>query len=263
MTDKKDIKVVILAGGFGTRISEESQFKPKPMIEIGDKPILWHIMKFYSAYGFNDFIILGGYKQYIIKEFFADYFLHNADVSFDLANNSMQVLDGHAEKWKVAVIDTGLNTQTGGRVKRIKKYINNKFMLTYGDGVCNVNLDELLKFHENHKKIMTMTMINIAQNKGVISFDNASGKINSFREKANEDGVVINGGFMVCEPELFDYLKDDSSILEQEPMRDLVNKGELMGYLHNGFWQCMDTQREKEKLEKLWASGEAPWKIWE
>lgn len=175
----------------------------------------------------------------------------------------MQVLDGHAEKWKVAVIDTGLNTQTGGRVKRIKKYINNKFMLTYGDGVCNVNLDELLKFHENHKKIMTMTMINIAQNKGVISFDNASGKINSFREKANEDGVVINGGFMVCEPELFDYLKDDSSILEQEPMRDLVNKGELMGYLHNGFWQCMDTQREKEKLEKLWASGEAPWKIWE
>lgn len=263
MTDKKDIKVVILAGGFGTRISEESQFKPKPMIEIGGKPILWHIMKFYSSYGFNDFIILGGYKQYIIKEFFADYFLHNADVSFDLANNSMQVLDGHAEKWKVAVIDTGLNTQTGGRVKRIKKYINNKFMLTYGDGVCNVNLDELLKFHENHKKIMTMTMINIAQNKGVISFDNSSGKINSFREKANEDGVVINGGFMVCEPELFDYLKDDSSILEQEPMRDLVNKGELMGYMHNGFWQCMDTQREKEKLEKLWASGEAPWKIWE
>ena len=260
MTDKKDIKVVILAGGFGTRISEESQFKPKPMIEIGGKPILWHIMKFYSSYGFNDFIILGGYKQYIIKEFFADYFLHNADVSFDLANNSMQVLDGHAEKWKVAVIDTGLNTQTGGRVKRIKKYINNKFMLTYGDGVCNVNL---LKFHENHKKIMTMTMINIAQNKGVISFDNSSGKINSFREKANEDGVVINGGFMVCEPELFDYLKDDSSILEQEPMRDLVNKGELMGYMHNGFWQCMDTQREKEKLEKLWASGEAPWKIWE
>ncbi|MBQ3377702.1 MAG: glucose-1-phosphate cytidylyltransferase [Synergistaceae bacterium] len=257
------MKVVILAGGFGTRISEESQFKPKPMIEIGGKPILWHIMKFYSSYGFNDFIILGGYKQYIIKEFFADYFLHNADVSFDLANNSMQVLDGHAEKWKVAVIDTGLNTQTGGRVKRIKKYINNKFMLTYGDGVCNVNLDELLKFHENHKKIMTMTMINIAQNKGVISFDNSSGKINSFREKANEDGVVINGGFMVCEPELFDYLKDDSSILEQEPMRDLVNKGELMGYMHNGFWQCMDTQREKEKLEKLWASGEAPWKIWE
>ena len=262
MTDKKDIKVVILAGGFGTRIAEESQFKPKPMIEIGEKPILWHIMKFYSSYGFNDFIILGGYKQYIIKEFFADYFLHNADVSFDLANNSMQVLDGHAESWKVAVIDTGLYTQTGGRVKRIKKYIGDKpFMLTYGDGLCDVNLDELLKFHEAHKKIMTITMIGVAQQKGVISCD-ASGRINSFREKANEDGVVINGGFMVCEPELFDYFKDDSTILEQEPMQGLVNKGELMGYLHNGFWQCMDTQREKEKLEKLWASGNAPWKIW-
>lgn len=256
------MKVLILAGGYGTRITEESQFRPKPMIEIGEKPILWHIMKHYSSYGFDDFIILSGYKQYVIKEFFADYFLHNADVSFDLATNQMTVLDGHAEKWKVAVIDTGLDTMTGGRVKRVQKYVGNEtFMLTYGDGVSDVNLDELLKFHRSHGKIMTLTMVSFAQQKGVLSYD-ADGHIRAFREKDDEDGAVINGGFMVCNPEFFDYLGGDSTILEQEPMQKLIEDGELMGYTHKGFWGCMDTQREKLRLERLWAEGKAPWKRW-
>lgn len=259
----ENVKVVILAGGYGTRIAEESQFRPKPMIEIGEKPILWHIMKIYSYYGFNDFIILGGYKQYVIKEFFADYFLHNADVSFDLSKNEMKILDGHSEDWKVSIIDTGLNTMTGGRIKRIKKYIgDNTFMLTYGDGVSDVNLNELLKFHRSHGKIMTITMISVEQQKGVINYS-SGGKITTFREKARKDGVVINGGFMVCNADIFDYLDDDSTILEQGPMQKLAEAGELMGYLHQGFWQCMDTQREKEKLERLWANGEAPWKLWD
>ncbi len=256
------MKVLILAGGYGTRIEEESQFRPKPMIEIGGKPILWHIMKLYSSYGFDDFIILGGYKQYVIKEFFADYFLHNADVSFDLAANQMTVLDGHAEKWKVAVVDTGLDTMTGGRVKRVQKYVGNEtFMLTYGDGVSDVNLEELLRFHRAHGKIMTLTMVSFAQQKGVLSYA-PGGCIRAFREKDDEDGAVINGGFMVCEPGFFDYLGDDSTILEQGPMQKLIKEGELMGYTHRGFWGCMDTQREKHRLELLWARGNAPWKRW-
>lgn len=256
------MKVLILAGGYGTRISEEAQFKPKPMIEIGGKPILWHIMKFYGAYGFNDFIILGGYKQYVIKEFFADYFLHNADVSFDLSTNSMTVLNKHAENWKVTIVDTGLDTMTGGRIKRVQKYVGNEtFMLTYGDGVSNVDISKLLAFHKSQKKIATITMISVGQQKGIISCT-ADGRIESFREKRAEDGAVINGGFMVFNPEIFDYLYDDETILEEEPMRQLSEKGELMGYMHDGFWQCMDTQREKQKLEDLWNSNKAPWKIW-
>ena len=256
------MKVLILAGGYGTRIAEESQFRPKPMIEIGEKPILWHIMKFYASYGFDDFIILSGYKQYVIKEFFADYFLHNADVAFDLAMNQMTVLDGHAEKWKVAVIDTGLDTQTGGRLKRVQKYVGNEtFMLTYGDGVSDVNLNNLLDFHKRHGKTATITMVSFAQQKGVLSYD-TDGHIRAFREKNDEDGAMINGGFMVLEPGIFDYLESDSTVLEAGPMQRLIREGELMGYTHKGFWGCMDTQREKGRLEKLWAGGSAPWKTW-
>lgn len=256
------MKVLILAGGYGTRISEESQYKPKPMIEIGGKPILWHIMKYYSSFGYRDFIILGGYKQYVIKEFFADYFLHNSDVSFNLETNEMKVLDGHSENWTVTIVDTGLDTMTGGRVKRVKKYAGDEtFMLTYGDGVSNVDLDALLAFHRSHGRIATDTMIRFAQQKGVIDCA-PDGRVRQFREKNRRDGDLINGGFMVFEPAIFDYLDGDSCVLEQEPMQRLADEGQLMGYLHEGFWQCMDTQREKKKLEALWASGNAPWKRW-
>ncbi len=255
------MKVVILAGGFGTRIAEESQYKPKPMVEIGGQPILWHIMKYYASYGFNDFIILAGYKQYVIKEYFADYFLHNSDITFDLANNHMTVHNVNSEKWKVTIVDTGLSTMTGGRVKRVKDYIGDEsFMLTYGDGLCDVDLDELNRFHINHGKIATITMASLAQEKGILDVDGAV--IKSFREKDIKDGALVNGGFMVMNPQIFDYLDGDDTILEQEPMRKLAADGQLMGFKHDGFWRCMDTQREKEKLEKLWATGKAPWKRW-
>ncbi len=258
------MKVVILAGGYGTRISEESVFKPKPMIEIGGQPILWHIMKGYSAYGIKDFIICAGYKQHVIKEWFADYFLHTSDITFDFEHdNQIIVHDKHAEKWRVTVVDTGLNTMTGGRVKRIQKYLGNEpFYLTYGDAVADVNIEELTKFHMSHGKCVTLTSVSIAQQKGVLDIDKEDSVI-AFREKDNEDGAVINGGFMVCNPGLFDYLEDDTTVLEKGPMRKLASDGELKSYYHNGFWQCMDTKREKEKLEELWASGKAPWKIWE
>lgn len=256
------MKVVILAGGFGTRISEESHLKPKPMIEIGEKPILWHIMKYYSSYGFHEFVILAGYKQYVIKEFFADYFLHNSDVTFDLANNQMEVHNNTSENWKVTIVDTGLNTMTGGRIKRVEQYLNGEpFMLTYGDGVSNVDLDALLAYHRSHGRVATITTVNIAQQKGVLDIAR-DGSIRSFREKSDEDGAVINGGFMVLNPEIFRYLKDDTTILEQEPMRQLAADGQLMSFYHDGFWQCMDTQREKQKLEELWSRNEAPWKRW-
>lgn len=255
------MKVVILAGGYGTRISEESQYKPKPMIEIGSQPILWHIMKYYSSYGYNDFIILAGYKQYVIKEYFADYFLHNSDITFDLASNNMIVHNNNSEKWKVTVVDTGLDTMTGGRVKRIKDYIGNEpFMLTYGDGVCNVDLDALKAYHEGHGKIATLTVASIAQVKGILDVE--GGVIKSFREKDDIDGALINGGYMMFNPEIFNYLENDSTVLEQEPMRRLASEGQLMGFKHEGFWQCMDTQREKQKLEELWTTGNAPWKRW-
>lgn len=256
------MKVVILAGGLGTRISEQSHLKPKPMIEIGGWPILWHIMKYYSEFGFHEFVICLGYKQYVVKEFFADYFLHRSDVTFDLANNQMEVHNNTSEPWKVTLVDTGLYTMTGGRVKRIQPYIGNEpFMLTYGDGVCNVDLDGLVKFHESHGKTATITTVNIGQQKGVLDIA-PDHTIRSFREKSANDGAVINGGFMVLNPEIFEYLEDDATVFEQGPMQRLAEEGQLMSFYHDGFWQCMDTQREMKKLEELWQSGQAPWKIW-
>ena len=256
------MKVVILAGGLGTRITEESHLKPKPMIEIGERPILWHIMKYYSEFGFNDFVICLGYKQYIVKEFFADYFLHTSDITIDLANNKMEVHNNYAEPWKVTLVDTGLNTMTGGRIKRVRDYIGDEdFMLTYGDGLSNVDLKALLDFHKKHKRIGTMTTVNIGQAKGVISLSE-DGSIKSFREKSDNDGAIINGGFMVMSSKIFDFIDGDETIFEQEPLQALVDRGELMSFYHGGFWQCMDTQREKEKLESLWASGKAPWMRW-
>lgn len=256
------MKVVILAGGYGTRISEESQLKPKPMVEIGGKPILWHIMKGYSVQGFNDFIICAGYKQHVIKEYFADYYLHNSDVTFDLADNSMTVHDNFSDPWRVTVVDTGLDTMTGGRVKRIRKYVDGEpFMLTYGDGVSDVNISKLLAFHKSHGKMVTMSAYNVGQRFGVLDID-SEGKITAFREKFENDGELVNIGFMVCNPDFFDYIDGDSTVLEKAPLERVAKEGQLMAYKHKGFWQCMDTLREKEKLETLWASGEAPWKLW-
>ncbi len=256
------MKVVLLAGGYGTRISEQSHLKPKPMIEIGEKPILWHIMKYYSEFGFHEFVICLGYKQYVVKEFFADYFLHTSDVTFDLANNQMEVHNNYSEPWKVTLVDTGLDTMTGGRILRIRRYVKGEpFMLTYGDGVCDVDLNALLEFHKEHGKTVTMTTVNLAQVKGVLDVS-ADNVVRSFREKDEEDASLINGGFMVLNPEIFDYLEDDGTVFEQGPMQKLAAEGQLMSFYHNGFWQCMDTQREMKKLEALWQTGKAPWKIW-
>ena len=259
------MKVVLLAGGFGTRISEESQFKPKPMIEIGGKPILWHIMKEYSYYGYNDFIICAGYKQHIIKEWFANYFLYNSDITFDFttSKNNMIIHNQFCEPWKVTVVDTGLKTMTGGRIKRIKPYVENEpFLMTYGDGVCDVNIEELVKFHKSHGKTATLTSIILEQEKGVLDIaqDNT---VRAFREKSLNDGMPINAGYMVLNPDIFDYIKDDQTVFEKDPLMALSFKGELMSYTHKGFWQCMDTKREKDKLELMWESGNAPWKVWE
>ena len=257
------MKVVLLAGGFGTRISEESHLKPKPMIEIGGQPILWHIMKAYSHYGFHDFVICAGYKQHVIKEYFADYFLHASDVTFDLQTNSMEVHDNFAEPWKVTVVDTGYDTMTGGRVKRIQKYIGDEpFLLTYGDGVADLNIADLVAFHGRHGKLCTMSATNIGQRFGVLDImDN--GQITGFREKSDSDGSMVNIGYMVCQPQVFDYIEGDSTVLEKKPLENLAKDGQLVAYKHTGFWQCMDTQREKQKLEELWASGKAPWKVWD
>ena len=256
------MKAVILAGGFGTRIAEESHLKPKPMIELGEQPILWHIMKYYASYGITEFVILAGYKQNKIKEYFANYFVYNSDVTFDLANNSMEVHKKNAENWKVTILDTGIDTMTGGRVKRAQELLRDEpFMLTYGDGVCDVDIDKLLAFHRGHGKIATITMVSIAQQKGVLT-KNERGEIQSFREKEEGDAVLINGGYMVLNPEIFSYIEGDETVFEKGPMRRLAEEGQLMGYEHNGFWQCMDTQREKLRLEELWASGNAPWKRW-
>lgn len=258
------MKVVILAGGFGTRISEESIFKPKPMIEIGGMPILWHIMKIYSYYGFNEFVICAGYKQHIIKEWFADYFLHTSDITFDYTcgNNKMIIHNKYTEPWKVTVVDTGFNTQTGGRIKRIKKYVdNNTFMLTYGDAVSDINILKLLEFHKLHEKIATISAYNFGQNKGVVEIGQ-DGIINNFREKSDIDGDLINIGFMVLEPAIFSYIDGDSTLFEKEPMNQLAKDKQLIGYVHKGYWQCMDTIREKQQIEKLWNVGNAPWKLW-
>lgn len=257
------MKVVILAGGFGTRISEESHLKPKPMIEIGDKPILWHIMKYYSAYGFNEFIICCGYKQHVVKEFFADYYLHMSDITFDFTSeNKMIIHTNTAEPWKVTLVDTGLNTMTGGRIKRVAEYLSGEpFMLTYGDGVSDVNINELIAYHKAQGKKATLTAIQPGGRYGKLDIS-TSGIINAFEEKAVEDGGWVNGGFMVLENDVIDYIKDDTSIFEREPLETLCEEKQLSAYKHSGFWQCMDTLRDKEKLEKLWVNNEAPWKVW-
>lgn len=259
------MKAVILAGGFGTRISEESHLRPKPMIEIGGKPILWHIMKEYSYYGYNDFIICAGYKQHVIKEWFADYYLHNSDVTFDFCNGgNMEVHSNVAEPWKVTVIDTGLDTMTGGRVKRIQPYVGKEtFMLTYGDGVSDINIGELVKFHNAHGKTATLTAVSVGQRFGVLDIDEKDKTIHSFREKEQTDGSRINAGYMVLEPEIFDYIEGDETVFEKEPLAALAKAGELAAYEYNGFWQCMDTQREKEQLEKMIQKKQAPWMVWD
>ncbi|MDO4343725.1 MAG: glucose-1-phosphate cytidylyltransferase [Eubacteriales bacterium] len=258
------MKVVILAGGFGTRISEESEYKPKPMIEIGGKPILWHIMKEYSYYGFNEFIICAGYKQHAIKEWFADYFLHTSDITFDFTQgNKMIVHEQHVEPWKVTVVDTGLHTMTGGRIKRIQPYVGNEtFMMTYGDGVCDVDIRKLVEFHQLHGKIATLTSVLLEQQKGILDIG-GNNAVRSFREKSVSDGAPINAGYMVLNPEIFDYIEGDDTVFEKTPLEQLAAEGELMSYSHTGYWQCMDTKREKDILESLLANQKAPWKKWE
>ena len=258
------MKVVLLAGGFGSRISEESVFKPKPMIEIGGMPILWHIMKEYAWYGHNEFSICAGYKQEYIKEWFANYFIHNSDISFDFRNskNEMTVHHSHLEPWKVTVVDTGYNTMTGGRIKRVQEYVGDEpFFMTYGDGVCDVDINKLFEYHKRHGKIATLTAVKMAQEKGVLDIE--GGAVKSFREKNQVDGAPINAGYMVLEPAIFDMLDGDDCIFERKPLETLAAKGELMSYIHEGFWQCMDNIREKNMLEKLLQEGKAPWKKWE
>lgn len=257
------MKAVLLAGGFGTRISEESKLKPKPMIEIGGMPILWHIMKMYSKFGVNEFIICAGYKQHIIKEWFADYFLHTSDITFDFTQDDKIIVHNkRAEQWKVTVVDTGLNTMTGGRLKRIKNYLDDEpFFMTYGDGVADVDIDKLRAFHDSHGKLATMTAIRPNSRFGVLDLSD-NNEVKAFREKSDADSGWINAGFMVLSPKVLDYIKDDTIMFEREPMEKLAQDGQLMCYKHDGFWQCMDTLRDKEKLEDLWDKNKAPWKVW-
>jgi glucose-1-phosphate cytidylyltransferase len=256
------MKVVLLAGGLGTRLSEETVLKPKPMVEIGGMPILWHIMKIYSSYGFNDFIICLGYKGYVIKEYFANYFLHRSDVTIDLKDNSIKVHDSHAEPWTITLVDTGKDTMTGGRIKRIQQYTNNEtFMLTYGDGVGNINILELVKYHKNKGKICTVTSVQPSGRFGAINI-NDDHMVDSFMEKPKGDGAWINGGFFVCEPEVFKYIEGDSTIWEREPMERIARNGQMVAYEHNGFWKPMDTLRDKFELEEAWTLNKARWKTW-
>lgn len=257
------MKVVILAGGFGTRISEESMVKPKPMIEIAGQPILWHIMKSYSYYGFNEFIICAGYKQHVIKEYFADYYLHNSDVTFDFSSdNELTIHNNVAEPWKVTIIDTGLNTLTGGRIKRVQKYVGDEpFLLTYGDGVCDVNISDVVEFHKKHGKLATMTAVQPGGRFGTLEIGQ-TGEIERFSEKKKEDGGWINGGYMVLQPEVFNYIEGDTTTFEKEPLEKLSSEGQLVAYKHGGFWQCMDTMKEKMYLEELLETNTAPWKKW-
>ena len=257
------MKVVLLAGGFGTRISEESHLKPKPMIEIGDHPILWHIMKQYSHYGYNDFVICCGYKGHVIKEYFANYYLHNSDITFDFTDdNKMIVHNNVAEPWKVTLVDTGLNSMTGGRVRRVKDYIGNEpFMLTYGDGVSDIDINKLVEFHKANGKMATISVYQPNNRFGVVDIGE-NNVVKEFREKTKEDGDWINAGFMVLEPEMIGLIEGDSTVFEKYPLEEAARRGELCAYKHDGFWQCMDTLRDKQKLEELWASGESPWKVW-
>jgi len=256
------MKVLLLAGGFGTRLSEETDIRPKPMVEIGGRPILWHIMKIYSHYGFNDFVVLLGYKGYYIKEYFANYFLHQSDVTIDLQNNSMEIHHNTSEPWKVTLIDTGIDSMTGGRIKRAKDYINNEtFMLTYGDGVGDIDINQLLKFHRQHKKLLTITSSQPDGRFGALQIGE-NNRVENFLEKPKGDGSWINCGFFVCEPSVLDYIEGDDTVFEQEPLERLAREGEVYTYKHYGFWKPMDTLRDKNELNKMWENGEAKWKIW-
>lgn len=254
------MKCVILAGGLGTRISEETHLKPKPMVEVGGMPVLWHIMKIYSAHGINDFIICCGYKGYVIKEYFANYFLHMSDVTIDLQNNKMDIHRKLAEPWRVTLVNTGEETMTGGRVKRVAKYLDDTFCLTYGDGLSNVNISNTVKHHEKMKLTMTLTAVQSVSRFGKLIL--GKDKVIKFKEKPVEESNWINGGYFVCEPEIVDYITNDETILEREPLETLAKKGKLASYKHDGFWQPMDTLRDKNYLEELWSSRKAPWKIW-
>lgn len=257
------MKAVILAGGLGTRLSEETSTRPKPMVEVGGKPILWHIMKSYSAHGVNDFVICCGYKGYVIKEYFANYFLHTSDVTFDMQHNAMEVHTRNAEPWKVTLVDTGDETLTGGRLKRVQQYLkdDDAFCFTYGDGVSDVNISELIAFHKRHGKLATLTATQPPGRFGALNLDNDT--INSFQEKPQGDGAWINGGFFVLSPKVIDYIEGDSTTWEKKPMERLAHEGQMNAFFHNGFWQPMDTLRDKIQLEELWQSGKAPWKVWE
>lgn len=257
------MKVVILAGGYGTRIGEESYLKPKPMIEIGERPILWHIMKLYSHYGFNDFVICLGYKGNIIKDYFANYYLYGSDVTFDMRfGNNMQVHNNEVEPWRVTLVNTGLNTQTGGRLKRVREYLQNEtFMFTYGDGVSNVNIKELLEFHKSHGKLATVTAVQPSGRYGVLGINDDS-TVLEFVEKPKTQDAWINGGFLVLEPKVIDYIEGDDTAFEKEPLERLAHEGQIVAFKHTGFWQCMDTPRDKYHLEKMWEIGKAPWKVW-
>lgn len=256
------MKVLILAGGFGTRLSEETVLKPKPMVNIGEKPILWHIMKSYSHYGFNEFVVLLGYKGYVIKEYFANYFLHHSDVTFDLSKNEMEVHNNVGDPWKVTLLDTGLNTMTGGRVKRAKDFIGDEpFMLTYGDGLSNININDLVDFHNTHKKLLTMSAVQPDGRFGALEIDK-NNMISAFKEKPKGDGAMINGGFFVCQPEVLNYIDGDSTVFEKLPLENLAKDQQLVAYKHSGFWACMDTLRDKNDFISALESGTAPWKVW-
>lgn len=258
----ENMKVVILCGGLGTRFREETEFRPKPMTEIGGKPLLWHIMKIYSHYGFNDFVLCLGYKGYVIKEYFSHYFLHTSDVTFNLRKNEIKVHSTISEPWKITLVDTGQDTMTGGRLKRVQKYVGDKtFMMTYGDGVADINIKELVEFHKNRRKLATITAVQLAGKFGALNISKAN-SITSFFEKPKGDGVWVSGGFFVLEPEIFSLIKDDTTTWEKEPLVNLAKKNQLNAYKHDGFWKCMDTQRDKIELEQLWNTDKAPWKIW-
>ena len=256
------MKVLLLAGGFGTRLSEETDVRPKPMAEIGGKPVLWHIMKIYSHYGYNEFIVLLGYKGYYIKEYFANYFLHQSDVTIDLSNNKMEVHNNSSEPWKVTLLDTGLHTMTGGRIKQAKDYIGNEpFLLTYGDGVADINIKDLVDFHKSHGKSITMTAVQPEGRFGTLQIE-TDNRVSSFVEKPKGDGAWINAGFFVCQPNVLDYINDNSTVFEKEPLEKLATQNELFTFHHEGFWKCMDTLRDKTKLNELWDANNASWKIW-
>jgi len=256
------MKVVILAGGFGTRLSEETEVRPKPMAEIGGMPILWHIMKVYSHYGFNEFVVLLGFKGFVIKEYFFNYYLHRSDVTIDLSTNDLKIHNNASEPWKITLLDTGLDTMTGGRIKRAKQFISNEpFLLTYGDGVSDVNISDLVRFHKSHGKLATMTAVQPEGRFGALSLGSHN-QVHSFLEKPKGDGTWINGGFFVCQPEVLDYIENDNTVFEKEPLEQLASSGELYSFQHQGFWKCMDTLRDKNQLNELWVTNQPKWKVW-